>query len=328
MGPGDLEFILKGLKPIADKRLLVGAESLDDAAVYALGEDDAIVHSVDIFTPVVDEPRSYGRIAAANALSDIYAMGAKPVLAVNVLCFSEEVIPKSVVREILRGGYEKAAEAGVAIGGGHSIEDRELKYGLSVVGIVERNCLITNSNAKPGDLLILTKPLGIGLITTGIKSGVARARTIRKVKSIMEELNLAPSEAMVEYGAHACTDITGFGFLGHAFELAQASGVDLEIDFSSLPVMPEAYEMLKAEAIAGGLWTNKAYVMAHVETVGLSDDEVNIMCDPQTSGGLLISIPKPGAIALLRALKARGMGYAAIVGKVLAKGKGRIIVRK
>jgi len=328
VGPGDLEKILEGLKPIGDERLLVGARELDDAAVYALDSHQAIVHSVDIFTPVVDEPRSYGRIAAANALSDIYAMGARALLGINVLCFSEEVVPTPVVREILEGGYEKAAEAGIAIGGGHSLEDSELKYGLSVIGIVERNRIVRNSGARAGDALVLTKPLGIGLMTTGIKFGLLKQDGIRKVTQVMEELNRTASEIMVEFGANACTDITGFGLLGHLLEMARASQVDVEIDFRSLPVMDEAYDMLRAEAIAGGLWTNKQYVMPSLEAIGLSDEEINILCDPQTSGGLLISIAEDKKDRFVEALRNKAVRYACTVGKVLAKGTGRIIVRK
>ena len=321
-------MILKGLNLGTSRRLLVGKNTLDDAAVYRLDGGDAVVSTVDFFTPVVNSPRSYGRIAVSNALSDVYAMGGKPVLALNVICFSEEVIPKRVIREILKGGAEKAREAGVVIGGGHSIEDKELKYGLCVTGTVRPDRVVRNSGARVGDVVILTKPLGIGLMTTGLKFGLLKRSALRKVTRVMEELNAVPSEVMTRIGVNSCTDITGFGFLGHTAELAEASGVDIEIDFPSLPIMPEAYGMLKAEAIAGGLWTNKEFVSPRVVAKDVSDADINVLCDPQTSGGLLITVDGKKAGRLLTELHRSGVTQARPVGKVLAKGKGRIIVRK
>jgi selenide,water dikinase len=307
----------------------VGGNTLDDAAVFRLTTgDEALVSTVDLFTPVVDDPRSYGRIAAANAMSDVYAMGGRPVLALNIVCFSEENIPKPIVREILKGGEEKAVEAGVVIGGGHSIEDKELKYGLCVTGVIRQDRIVRNSGARVGDTIILTKPLGIGLMTTGIKFGVLKKPGIRKVTGVMEELNAAACKAMMRVGVNACTDITGFGFLGHAMEVATASRVDMEIEFSKIPVMGEAYDMLRAEAIAGGLWTNKRYVSPKVSAEGITDDEVNILCDPQTSGGLFITLDASRADTLLRALRQAGVGHARAIGKVLAKGRGHIVVKR
>ncbi len=308
-------------------RLLVGGNTLDDAAVYRLEGDLALVSTVDLFTPVVDDPRSYGRIAAANALSDVYAMGGKPVLALNLLCFSEETVSNSIANLILRGGQEKLDEAGVLMGGGHSIEDKELKYGLCVSGVVRRDHVVRNSGSRVGDAIVLTKPLGIGLMTTGIKHGLLKRPAIRKVTRVMEELNEAAGRVMTRIGVNACTDITGFGFLGHVSEVAAASKVDMEIEFATLPVMSEAYDMLKAEAIAGGLWTNKAYVSPRVSAVGLGEDQVNILYDPQTSGGLLMTLAESRVDALLKALRRSGVRYAARIGKVLAKGDGHIIVR-
>jgi selenide,water dikinase len=307
--------------------LLVGGNTLDDAAVYRFGRDQAIVATVDLFTPVVDEPRAYGRIAAANSLSDVYAMGGRPLLALNILCFSPQAIPNSIVHEILLGGQEKALEAHVLIGGGHSIDDRELKYGLCVIGSVRTDAVIRNSGARPGDDIILTKPLGIGLMTTGLKHGLLGKAAIRKVTAVMEELNAAAAGVMAKAGVTACTDITGYGFLGHALEMARGSKVEMEFDFRSIPVMPEAYEMLRAEAVAGGLWANRQYVSSALVTDGVCDDEVNILCDPQTSGGLLISVPHAESRRTVRLLLRAGCKRARIVGKVLAKGKGRIIVK-
>jgi selenide,water dikinase len=306
----------------------VGENTLDDAAVYRLGPRLAVVSTVDLFTPVVDSPRSYGRIAASNALSDVYAMGGKPILALNIICFSEEVVSRRTVREILRGGHEKAREAGVVIGGGHSIEDKELKYGLCVTGIVRPDRILRNSGARVGDAIILTKPLGIGLMTTGLKLGLLPRPAIRRVTQVMEELNSAPSEIMFNLGANSCTDITGFGLLGHATEIAKASEVVMELEFSRIPVMPEAYDMLKAEAVAGGLWMNKRFVQHHITVRGVSDEDVNILCDPQTSGGLFITLPARKADEMLRALRQARIKHARRIGKVLAKGNGRIIVRE
>jgi selenide,water dikinase len=306
----------------------VGESTLDDAAVYRLDGGEAVVSSVDFFPPVVNNPRSYGRIAVSNALSDVYAMGGKPMLALNIVCFSEEIIAKHVIREILRGGAEKAREAGVVIGGGHSIEDKELKYGLCVTGTVRPDRVVRNSGARVGDVVILTKPLGIGLMTTGLKFGLLRRSALRKVTRVMEELNAVPSEIMTRIGVHSCTDITGFGFLGHTVELAEASEVDIEIDFTQIPIMPEAYAMLEAEAIAGGLWTNKTFVLPRVVAENVSDADINVLCDPQTSGGLLITVDGKKADRLLGQLHRSGVTQARPVGKVFAKGKGRIIVRK
>ena len=309
-------------------RLLVGGNTLDDAAVFRLGPDEAVVSTVDLFTPVVDDPRAYGRIAAANSLSDVYAMGGKPLLALNIACFSPEAVPNSVVREILLGGEEKVREAGVALGGGHSVEDKELKYGMCVTGIVRPDRVVRNSGARVGDAIILTKPLGIGLMTTGLKHGLLDMQSLRKVTRVMEELNAGASGVMLRTGATSCTDVTGYGLLGHALEMARAGRVDMEIEFDSVPVMPEAYDMLRAEAVAGGLWTNKQYVTPSMSVEGVTDEEINILCDPQTSGGLLMTVPPSSANKAVRMLHKAGAGASSIVGKVLAKGEGRIIVKR
>jgi selenide,water dikinase len=308
--------------------LLVGSNTLDDAAVWRLAPDLALVSTVDFFTPVVDDPAAFGRISAANAMSDVYAMGGRPILALNLLCYSDEIVPPRVAREILRGGEEKVREAGAFLGGGHSIQDKELKYGLCVTGIVRPDEVVRNSGARPGDTLILTKPLGIGLVTTGMKLGLVKARAINEATRLMEQLNSRASRAMMKVGVNACTDITGFGFLGHALELARASKAVLEIDFPAVPIMSEAYKMLKAEAIPGGLWANKAHVEASVTARGVSDQEIHLLCDPQTSGGLLISVAGAKAGRLMSSLHRAGITAATPVGKVLAKGPGHIIVRQ
>ena len=307
---------------------MVGSNTLDDAAVYRLGPQLALVSTVDFFTPVVDDPRAFGRISAANAMSDIYAMGGRPILALNLLCFSDEKVPAGVVRRILRGGEEKIREAGAYLGGGHSVQDQELKYGMCVTGIVRPDRVVRNSGARVGDTLVLTKPLGIGLMTTGMKFGLLKPGAVRKVTRVMEQLNARASEAMMQVGASSCTDITGFGLLGHTLEVAEASGVTIEIDFPQLVVMPEAYEMLEAEAIPGGLWANKTYVRNRITVKGIADSELNVLCDPQTSGGLLVSVAPARARKLLDLLLRAGIKEARPVGKVLAKSHGHIIVRK
>lgn len=292
-----------------------------------MSADLALLATVDFFTPVVDDPRSYGRIAAANSLSDIYAMGGRPFLALNLLCASTEAIPARELREILKGGEEKVVEAGAIVAGGHSVQDKEIKYGLCVLGTVKPREVVFNSGARVGDALVLTKPLGIGLMTTGIKFGDLSRRGMAKVTAVMEELNAKPSELMVKVGVNACTDVTGFGFLGHLMELANASGVRIQVEAERVPVMPEAYKMIEAKAIPGGLWTNKHYFSPWVSAEGVDPDLLNVMYDPQTSGGLIISLRPGRAEKLVRMLKRAGVWSAAVVGKVLAKGKGSIIVR-
>jgi selenide,water dikinase len=260
-------------------------------------------------------------------MSDVYAMGGEPILALNILCFSEETVPVAVVRQILKGGEEKVREAGAFLGGGHSIKDAELKFGLCVTGIVRPERVVRNSGARVGDVLILTKPLGIGLMTTGLKFGLLKPSAIRKVTRVMEELNSEASKAMMRAGANSCTDITGFGLLGHALEVAEASKVTLEIELGKLPIMPEAYDMLKAEAIPGGLWTNKEFVRPKVTLKGVAENEINVLCDPQTSGGLLISVPTRTSDKLMSMLRRAHISAARPVGKVLAKGDGHIIVK-
>lgn len=328
MGPGDLEEILRGMGFSGGTNLLVGAETRDDAAVYLIDRKTALVQTVDFFTPVVDSPEAYGRIAVANALSDVYAMGAVPLVALNILCFSEDIVPKRIVRRILRGALDKANEAGVVIAGGHSVDDRELKYGLCVLGIAERSKIVTNSGAKPGDLIILTKPLGIGLMTTGIKFGMLKRAGALKAISVMESLNRDASKAMVDLGASACTDVTGFGLLGHTYEMAKASGVDVEIWLNSIPFLPEAIDMMRKGAIPGGLCANRGFLKSHVKKVDVSDEQLDLLYDPQTSGGLLICIDSSRARRLVARLRKSGNRWVRIIGKVLAKGHGGIIVKK
>jgi len=295
--------------------------------VYKLSENLAIVQTVDFFTPIVDDPYTFGQIAAANALSDVYAMGGKPITAMNIVCFPSKTMDISILRDILRGGLEKLREAGVVLVGGHSVDDEELKYGLSVTGTIHPGKVMTKSGARAGDKLILTKPLGTGIINTAAKGGVASEETIANVTRSMSALNRAASEVMQEIGGNACTDITGFGLLGHACEMIQNSEVGLKIRASSVPIFAEAVEFARMGMIPGGTYRNKEFRSRMVKVAaGLPDYMLDILFDPQTSGGLFISVSTPKADILLSGLHKAGVLEAAIVGEVVAQPRETIIL--
>jgi len=304
MGPGDLSEVLSGLPSSTDPRLLVGRETFDDAGVYLLSDDVALVQTVDFFAPVVDDPYDFGQIAAANALSDVYAMGGQPVTALNIVAFPTGTMPLSVLTEILRGGQDKVHEAGAHIAGGHSITDSELKYGLSVTGRAHPSFLLTNANAKPGDVLILTKPIGTGILSTALKrssAGDERMAAIvtdtvaRAMIDGMKKLNGTASRAALAVSAKCATDVTGFGLLGHASHIARASNVTLRIHSQSVRILEGAREAFLAGATNDGLKRNQSYLEPLVEWK--LDDPVMkaLLCDPQTSGGLLVSVPRERA---------------------------------
>ena len=302
-------------------------ESLDDAGVYKLSDDLAIIQTIDFFTPIVDDPYDFGQIAVANALSDVYAMGGKPLTAMNVVCFPTKKLDISVLKDILKGGIGKMKEAGVTLVGGHSIDDAELKYGLSVTGTVHPEHLVTNSGARVGDKLILTKPLGTGIISTALKAGKASKETIAKVTKYMTALNKQASELMQEIGAHACTDITGFGLLGHACQLAQNSQVGIKINSGSVPVFTEVEEFVKKGLCPGGLHRNREFYGKMVESSKQVPDYIqDILFDPQTSGGLLISLAPETAELLVNKLQKAGVQDAAIIGEIISKPAGKILV--
>jgi selenide,water dikinase len=320
---------LCGLPLIADPNLIVGLEKADDAGVYKLSEDLAIIQTVDFFTPIVDDPRTFGQIAAANALSDVYAMGGRPLTAMNIVCFPIKTLDMSVLREILRGGLDKMAEAGVALVGGHSVDDIELKYGLSVTGTVHPRRVITKGGARAGDKLILTKPLGTGIINTAIKGNMASEETAARAASQMATLNRAASQQMQEIGVSACTDITGFGLLGHACEMIQDSGIGMRIRMSSVPVFPEAIDFAQMGMIPGGTYRNKEFRSTMIEALGrLPDHVLDILFDPQTSGGLFIAVSSDRADLLLSRLRQNGVVEAAIVGEVVNHPKERIVIEE
>jgi len=312
---------------IPDRNVIRGMESLDDAGVYKLRDDLAIIQTVDFFTPIVDDPYDFGQIAAANALSDVYAMGGKPLTAMNIVCFPAKHMDISVLKDILRGGIDKMREAGVTLLGGHSIDDAELKYGLSVTGTVHPKRLVTNSGARAGDKLVLTKPLGTGIINTAQKAGMASKKTIAKVTKCMASLNKAPSEVMQEFEVHACTDITGFGLLGHISQVAQHSQVGIRAHVDSVPFFPEAKKFAKEGFCPGGLHRNREFYSEMVEFSSQVPDYMkDIFFDAQTSGGLLISVAPEAAERLLDKLKKAGVQDAAIIGEVVAKPRRRTLV--
>jgi selenide,water dikinase len=310
-----------------DKNVMRGMESLDDAGVYKLSDDLAIIQTIDFFTPIVDSPYDFGQIAVANALSDVYAMGGKPLTAMNVVCFPTKKLDISILKDILKGGVDKMMEAGVTLVGGHSIDDAELKYGLSVTGIVQPKRMVTNAGAKVGDKLILTKPLGTGIISTALKAEKAGKELVARMTKYMATLNKKASELMQEVGVHACTDITGFGFIGHACQLAQNSQVGMKVNSSSIPVFKEAEEFARQGLLPGGLNRNREFygkmVKFSEQVPGYIQD---ILFDPQTSGGLLISLNSEDAELLVGRLKKAGIPEASIVGEVISKPAGKIVV--
>jgi selenide,water dikinase len=287
---------------IANPNVLIGFDTADDAGVYRLSDDLALVQTVDFFTPIVDDPFTFGAIAAANSLSDVYAMGGKPVSALSIVAFPGDG-DMQILADIMRGGLEKMREAGCAVLGGHSVNDPEIKFGYAVTGTIHPDRIKANSGARPGDALIFTKRLGTGVIGTALKRGIASEESVRAATASMLELNRAACETMLRFDVHACTDVTGFGFLGHAREMAVASGVTLEIRAQSVPLLPGAIAAVQAGAIPGGLKNNKEFVSCAVE-IGKNIDPavLELFYDPQTSGGLLIAVSDPDAAALLDAL--------------------------
>jgi selenium donor protein len=325
--PQDLEAVLKELPFSNDPRILVGTDTSDDAAVFRIDDDKAIVQTVDFFTPVVDDPYHFGAIAAANSLSDIYAMGAEPLFALNIVGFSIKRLSHDVLRKILKGAQDKVAEAGIPILGGHTIEDNEPKFGLVVTGIIHPDKILKNSGAQSGDMIILTKPIGTGIISTGIKKGMASKKLEERVISIMSELNRKAVEIAKNFVLHACTDVTGFGLLGHLKEVTEGSGLDAEILLNKVPLIEQVRELAAANMIPGGSINNLDYVNKKL-IWGKSITRLDklILCDAQTSGGLLLIVPVETANDLLSLLKAKGISDAAIIGKFLDRGEGMISV--
>ena len=297
--------------------LLVGFDTSDDAAVYRLTDDLAVVQTIDFFPPIVDDPYDFGVIAAVNALSDVYAMGGVPLLALNIVCFPED-LPKEVLGRILLGGMDVAKEAGIVVAGGHTVKDREPKYGMSVTGIVRPDSIITNAAAAIGDDLILTKPLGTGIITTAAKAGVTDDATLAGAIEIMRQLNRAAGEVMVEAKVKSATDITGFGLVGHLLGMLRASGTAAKLRFSDVPLLPGVRELADRGVVPGGTRSNfDAFDSEVAWGSDITDEEKLILCDAQTSGGLLMAVPPASTQAVLDGLAQRGV-MGAIIGRVVA----------
>lgn len=302
VGAGVLAQLLEGIRVHHDPNLLVGFDKSDDASVYQISEELALVQTVDFFPPIADDPYLFGQIAAVNALSDVYAMGGEPKLALNILCVPESM-PKEAVHELLRGGYDKVYEAGAMITGGHSILDDEPKYGLAVTGFVHPKKLLTNSGAQPGDVLLLTKPLGIGILTTAAKAELCSQETLTFAHRLMTTLNKAARDAMVKYRVHACTDVTGFGFLGHACEMAQGSGAAMDIDTSAVDLIPEALELARMGILPEGMYRNRRFAQSSVDAGTVDTAVQDMLYDPQTAGGLLMAVHPDDADELFEELK-------------------------
>ena len=321
--PGFLLPLLGQLPKVTDPRVLVGSSAADDAAIIKLNDAEALVFTTDFFTPIVDDPRDFGRVAAANALSDVYAMGGTPLSALSIVGFPD-TLQASILAEILGGAAAIAEEAGIAIAGGHTIKSEEPIFGLAVVGTVHPKKALANSGAKPSDALILTKPLGLGIITTAAKNDKDSLSAIGDAIRVMTTLNRAAAEVLSRFEVHALTDVTGFGLLGHLRNITSASGVEAEIWFDRVPVLPAAREYVKAGIAPGGTRANAAFLADWVTFSDLSADEQLILCDAQTSGGLLAAIPESIADEVVAALKAAGTLAADVVGRITKPGAGRI----
>lgn len=327
IGPGDLSDVIRSLPlPVPDPNLLVGIDTSDDAGVYKLSEELALVQTVDFFTPIVDDPYAFGQVAAANAISDIYAMGGKPLTALNIVAFPIKTLDKQVLADILRGASDKIREAGVTLVGGHSIDDNEPKFGLAVTGLVHPAKVRTNAGALPGDQLILTKPIGVGILTTSIKKDKLSEEEIQRVTQVMATLNKTAAETMEAFDVHACTDVTGFGLIGHALEMAKGSGAGIRIMADAVPVLPRVRELAEEGFVPGGTKNNFNHVKDSVhfpETL----DQIGqwILCDAVTSGGLLIAVAGEQANELLGKLQAAGV-EAKVIGEVSAEHAGNIRV--
>lgn len=301
VGAGVLAQLLDGIRVHADENLLVGFDKSDDASVYRISDTLALVQTLDFFPPIADDPYTFGQIAATNALSDVYAMGGEPKLALNIMCIPEDM-PREAVHQLLKGGYDKVYEAGAIITGGHTILDDEPKYGLSVTGFVHPDRVLTNSGAKIGDVLILTKPLGIGILTTAQKAELLSEEGQALAVKLMTTLNKSARDAMVKYRVHACTDVTGFGLMGHSLEMAQGSNVTLEFNVKNIDIIPEALEFARMGVIPQGAYRNRAFAEAGVDKGNTPLEIEDVLYDPQTAGGLLIAVHPDDADALMAEL--------------------------
>lgn len=319
IGPGTLAGILESLPKFHDPNLMVGIETSDDGAIYKVSDEVALIQTLDFFTPVVDDPYTFGQVAAANALSDIYAMGGEPKVALNIVAWPNCVNPK-FLGEILRGGADKVLEAGAVLAGGHSIQDDEPKYGLSVTGFVHPDKVFKNCGARPGDVLILTKPLGTGIVNTAVKAEMASPEAQEEVIRVMTTLNKKAKQIIEKYEIHSCTDVTGFGLAGHSIEMAEGSGVTITIDMDRLPVQQAAIEYAQMGLIPAGAYRNRNFTEEKIDLGEVEEYMLDIFFDPQTSGGLLISVTPDIAEKIISEMKQEGMATAfGIIGTVTEK---------
>ncbi len=324
VGAGVLAQLLEDIKVHNDPNLLVGFERSDDASVYKISDELALVQTVDFFPPIADDPYTFGAIAATNALSDVYAMGGEPKLALNIMAVPEDM-PKETVHEILRGGYDKVYEAGALITGGHSIYDEEPKYGLAVTGFVHPDKVLTNSGAQPGDVLLLTKPVGIGVLTSAMKAQMVSKETEKLAFTLMTTLNKSARDTMIKYDVHACTDVTGFGLMGHLLEMAQGSDVQIRVDVNGINIIPEALEFARMGVLPAGMYRNRSFAEAFVDLKDIPLEKADLLFDPQTSGGLVICVSPKDADVLFEELKAC-VPSAQRIGRVCAYGGGKRII--
>jgi selenide,water dikinase len=319
---------LLGLPKLVDENVLVDVDTCDDAGVYRIDDDRAVVFSADFFPPVVNDPFTYGEIAVANSISDIYAMGSRPFVAINLLAFPQAVVPPEIIGEILRGAGNKMKEAGIALIGGHTMDDERINYGQAVLGWIDPKRIITNFGTMPGDALVLTKPLGSGIITTAMRSpDLVSDKIVGKISKVMGTLNKTASERMLEYDVRACTDVTGYGFLGHLSEMLEASNVTAILKLSDINYFPEAEEFCRMGILPGGSIKNRQFIQDSVEIhPSIEDPVADVLFDAQTSGGLIVAIPEKQAEKYLKDIKSRGIEDASIVGRIVEPGDKRIIL--
>jgi len=320
--------VLHQIPKLYDPNVIVGYDESDDAAVYKISDDLAMVQTVDYFTPIVDDPYAFGSIAVANALSDVYAMGAKPIMGLNIVGFPAGKLPMDILVQILCGGSNKAKEAGITITGGHTIDDNEPKYGMVITGFVHPDKIIRNSGARSGDVLILTKPIGTGIITTAMKEDIAFHETAEIAINVMSTLNKLAAECMIQIGVSACTDVTGFGLLGHLHEMVSASSVGAEINLQKVPIIPGTWELADDLIIPAGTMRNHEFLSDYVIWDDISYEHQMILCDAQTSGGLLISVPEEKSNELVKILETYGTLASVVIGRIIQDNNCKIKVSK
>lgn len=323
---GALAQVVRNLPRSVDPNLLVGADHFDDAGVYKLDALTALVLTVDFFPPLVDDPYEFGRIAAANSLSDIYAMGGRPLAVLNIVGFPDKELPIEILSEILRGGAERVTAAGAVVAGGHSVRDTEIKFGLSVTGVVNPYRILTNGGAKVGDVFVLTKPIGSGVLTTAAKKGLISASDLAEAIDVMTDLNRGACEAALEVDVRAATDITGFGLIGHAHEMAEAGGVTIEIDAKSVPLMTRTLDLARGGTVTRAAASNLEHLGDRFTAKGVDETLVKVLADAQTSGGLLLAVARDRADALVAALRKRQTRAAAVVARVVPKSWNTIVL--